>query len=89
MLLGVVLWCLYLRASLIGFDPDDSGPGVTNKQLIEMMFVLWLIPWCGGMVIVLVGSADWLRHVPWVVLALTGVMLVVSLVTYLIGAEGG
>ncbi|MDI2031574.1 hypothetical protein QFW96_23300 [Saccharopolyspora sp. TS4A08] len=86
MMFGAVLWYLYVRASLIGFDPSDSGPGVTNKQLIEMMFVVWLIPWFGGLVFVLLGSADWLRHVPWVVLTMTGVMLVVSLATYLIGA---
>lgn len=83
---SLVAWFPYLGASLTGFDSQDSGPGVTNKDLIHAFFGFWIIPWAVGLVIVLASIAGWLRRAKWVLLGLTGIMLVVSLVTYLIGA---
>ncbi len=85
MALSLVGWFPYLGASLTGFDPGDSGPGVTNQQLIGMFFALWIVPWLVGLVLVLVAITGWLRRTLWALLGLTGVMLSVSLVTYLVG----
>jgi hypothetical protein len=83
---SLAAWFPYLGASLTGFDSQDSGPGVTNKDLIQAFFGFWIIPWTVGLVVVLVSIAGWLRRTKWILLGLTGVMLAVSLVTYLIGA---
>lgn len=86
MALSLVGWFPYLGASLTGFDPGDSGPGVTNQQIIGMFFALWIVPWLVGLVLVLVAAAGWLRRTFWALLGLTGFMLAVSLVTYIIGS---
>ncbi|TWF92906.1 hypothetical protein [Saccharopolyspora dendranthemae] len=86
MIASLVAWFPYLGASLTGFDSQDSGPGVTNKDLIQAFFGFWIIPWAVGMVIVLASIAGWLRRAKWVLLGLTGIMLAVSLTTYLIGS---
>lgn len=80
-------WVAYLGASLNGFDPADAGPGLTNRQLIEALYVVWIVPWLLGLgIVVLAISGGWLRHTKWTLLGLTGGMLALTLVTYLIGS---
>ncbi|GAB2683055.1 hypothetical protein GCM10027271_51090 [Saccharopolyspora gloriosae] len=80
-------WFPYLGASLTGSGSGDTGPGATNHQLIGMFFALWLVPWSLGLAVVLLAAAGWLRGVLWTLAALTGVMLLVSLIAYAIGSS--
>ncbi|MFR9731811.1 hypothetical protein ACL03H_21485 [Saccharopolyspora sp. MS10] len=84
---GLVGWFSYLGATGSGFDPHDTGPGVTDSQLIGLFFGLWIVPWLIGLALVLLAIAGWLRRTTWVLLGLTALMLVASLVTYLVGAS--
>lgn len=80
-------WFPFVGASLDQPDSSDSGPGVTNQQIIEFLFILWIIQWLVGLLIVLGSSAGWLRRTRWILLALTGAMLVAALVAWLIGSS--
>lgn len=86
MALSLAAWFPYLGASLTGFHSNEPGASATNQQLIEMFFGFWIIPWIVGLVIVLAAVAGWLRRTQWTLLGLTGIMLIVSLGTFLLGA---
>ena len=79
-------WFPYLGASSSGFDPGDTGPGVTDSQLIGMFFGLWIVPWLIGLGLVLLAIAGWLRRTTFALLGLTALMLGASLITYVAGA---
>lgn len=80
-------WFPYLGASLSGFEPDDTGSGVTNRQIVESFFLAWLVLWSIGLFVVLIAITGWFRRTLWILLGLTGVMLLISIVTYLMGAS--
>ncbi len=85
---SLVFWIPYLNASLAGFpinEPEDSGR--IAKQFVEAFFMLWIVPWLFGLLVTLIALAGWLSRTRWVLMGLTGVMIVVSGIIYAIGAE--
>lgn len=83
--LGALVWGVYVRSSLAGFG-HESGPGLKTQDFVEAFFLLWLVVWSIGLCIVLIAIAGWLERTLRALLALSGAMLAVSLVTYAIGS---
>ena len=85
MLFSLGAWFPYVGSSIHDLRIGESGPGVTNQDIVEAFFGFWLLLWVPGLLAVLLGAHRWLRRTFWSVIILTAAMIVVSGITALIG----
>lgn len=89
MLFSLGAWFPYLGSSVQHLGTTDSGPGLTNQDIVKALFGVWLFLWVIGLIMFLSAASFWLKRTFWAMIALTGAMVVVSGITALIGTSTG
>ncbi|MFC7344872.1 hypothetical protein [Saccharopolyspora griseoalba] len=89
-LVSLVAWFPFLGAGLDGYTMSDSAePGATNQDIIEAVFLAWLMLWTPGMVLLLAGTSGWSRWAARGCWVLAVGMLALSGAAHLAGLRGG
>lgn len=89
MLFSLGAWFPYLGSSVQHLGTADSGPGLTNQDIVKALFGVWLFLWVIGLIMFLAAASFWLKRTFWAMIALTGAMVVASGITALIGTSTG